>query len=153
VAIRYGRGDWDGVETEELAREQIFPVCSPRLARGAKQLSICEDLKHFTLLHGDIRQDWSTWLHVAGCGHFDATRGPRFDDAVPLIQAAIDGVGVALGRTLLVANDLAAGRLIAPFVTRLDAEFSYWIVTPRGRARHPRAAEFRTWLLAQIPPQ
>lgn len=150
VAIRYGRGNWADVDAEEIMREEIFPVFSPKLALGAWKLTKADDLKHVTLLHGEIHEDWLMWLKNAGCYHVDVTRGPRFNDAAALIQAAISGVGVALGRTLLVADDLRAERLIAPFGPKIAASFSYWLVTPRGRRKNPSVLPFREWLLEQL---
>lgn len=89
------------------------------------------------------------WLKAAGYGHIASTHGPRFSDASSLIQAAIDGLGIALGRALLVADDLAAGRLVAPFAFRLRTEFSYWLVAPK-RHQHPNATAFRDWLRRQL---
>jgi LysR family glycine cleavage system transcriptional activator len=150
VAIRYGSGNWSGVEAEQLIREQVFPVCNPSFVNGRRRLRNIEDLAHVTLLHEDIREDWRMWLKVAGCSHLDATRGPKFDDASSLIQAAIDGLGVALGRTLMIADDLAAQRLIAPFAMRLESEWSYWLVAPRLREPHPHYSKFRDWLRSEI---
>lgn len=150
MAIRYGRGDWPGVAAEELTDEEIMPVCSPRLAAGPPRLSTPNDLAHVTLLHGELHEDWRMWLTAVGCDHADETRGPKFSDAASLIQAAIDGLGVALGRTLLVADDLAAGRLVAPFALRLKGEFTYWLVTPKGRPPHPHFAAVRDWLRGHI---
>jgi LysR family glycine cleavage system transcriptional activator len=153
VAIRYGRGEWPGTNAEELLREEVFPVCSPRLLEGPPSLRTIEDLTRVTLLHGNIAEDWPMWLKAAGYGHIDTMRGPKFNDHASLIQAAIQGMGVGLGRKLMVADDIASGHLVVPFPIRLRAGFSYWLVTPRGRAPHPRFHEFREWLLREIAEQ
>jgi LysR family glycine cleavage system transcriptional activator len=153
IAIRYGRGDWLGGAVEELLHETVSPVCSPafaaRLPAGAPSW-FGEEGSAVTLLHGDMHEDWRMWLKEAGLERFATTRGPKFDDHTSLIQAAIAGLGVALGPGLLVADDVAAGRLTAPFPSRLPTGSSYWLVTPGGRSPHPRLDEFRTWLLDEI---
>lgn len=145
IAIRYGRGNWPGLHSECLMIEDVFPVCTPELARGLRQV---DDLRSMVLLDGDIREDWRMWLRAAG-SHIDPCWGPKFNDAASLIQAAIEGLGVALGRTLLVGGDLAAGKLAAPFGLRLQTESGYWLVT-KSAASHPYFARFRSWLLDQI---
>lgn len=70
----------------------------------------------------------------------------RFEDDNALLQAAADGLGVALGRSLLVGNDLRSGRLVAPFALRLPASFSYWFVVPRSRPVTGRLEQVRAWL-------
>jgi len=150
VAIRYGRGDWKGTNAEELLGEVVFPICSPRLLDGPTPLRKLEDLAGATLLHGNIREDWTMWLRAAGCKDVDATRGPKFDDHASLIEAAIQGLGVGLGRGLMVADDLANGSLVMPFSTRLRAHYSYWLVTPRRQAPHPGFKAFREWVLREI---
>ena len=150
AAIRYGLGDWEGTEVEEISREEVFPVCSPALLAGPPGLSRVTELAGLPLLHGEIREDWRAWLYHAGAQDVPITRGPKFCDAVSLIQATVDGAGVSLGRSLLVMQDLIAGRLVAPFETRLQVRYSYWLVTPRGRPHHPHFRVFRDWLCAVI---
>jgi LysR family transcriptional regulator, glycine cleavage system transcriptional activator len=155
VALRYGRGDWLGGEAEEVLGEEILAVCSPALATGAPSWFTANARANVTLLHGTMREDWRMWLKQAGHDrldalHLDSTRGPQFDDHASLIQAAIEGLGVALAPHLLVADDLAGNRLAAPFAVRLPSESSYWLVTPRGRAPHPRFEDFREWLLGEM---
>lgn len=147
VAIRYGQGNWPGVDAEPLCREEVFPVCSPGVASTLMRI---DDLQRTVLLHGEIREDWWMWLKAAGHGQIDARRGPKFTEASSLIRAALDGLGVALGRTLLVAHDLSAGRLVAPFETRLPACCGYWLITSRHAPGNLPYPQFRSWLLDQI---
>ena len=74
---------------------------------------------------------------------------PAFNDHSNAIQAAIDGQGVALGRTALVGDDLLAGRLVRPFGPVIPADIAYWIVCPKGTAGRPKIVAFRGWLLAE----
>jgi LysR family glycine cleavage system transcriptional activator len=149
VAIRYGRGDYQGLEAVRFLTEEFFPVCSPALLDGPAPLATPADLAHHTLLHDDTRTDWAMWLMAAGVDSVDPYRGPAFNDSSMLLQAAIDGQGVALGRSALAADDLAAGRLVRPFRIALPADFAYHIVYPKRAAQRARIAAFRDWLIAE----
>lgn len=149
VGIRMGRGVYPGMRVDRLFGEQAFPVCSPALVGGPQPLREPADLGHHVLLHGDGPAPWSRWLELAGLTDIDATRGPVFDDDSMLIQAAIEGQGVALGRSVLVAADLAAGRLIRPFDLALPIDLVYYLVCPETTADHPKIKAFRSWLLTE----
>jgi len=149
VGIRYGRGDYPGLRADRLLDEDIFPVCSPLLKAGPPGLHRPEDLRHHTLLHDDSHADWRTWLLAAGVDGVDPERGTIFTDSSMLIQAAIAGQGVALARGVLVADALAAGRLVRPFRLSLPAEFAYYFVYPERVAAHPKVRAFRDWLLEE----
>ena len=107
MAVRYGRGNWPGLRAQWLMAEDIFPVCSPALLQAEKPLRRPEDLAHHTLLHATVsREDWQLWLTAAGLPTSLATRrGLSFDQSFMAIQAAMDGLGVALGRTPYVEAD------------------------------------------------
>jgi LysR family transcriptional regulator, glycine cleavage system transcriptional activator len=144
VAIRYGRGDWPGLTSVKVLSEELYPVCAPKLA---EQLKVPADLAKMTLLHDEMREDWGMWLRAAGVTTVDATRGPGFDDSGLLIQAAIEGLGVALGRSVLVKGDLQAGRLIRPFTPSIMAEFAFYLVYLPETEAAPKIKAFRDWLI------
>ena len=154
LAVRYGRGHWPGLRARWLMAEDIFPVCSPALLRAAKPLRQPADLVHHTLLHATAsREDWQLWLTAAGLPvSIAARRGMSFDQSFMAIQAAMDGLGVALGRTRFVEADIAAGRLIVPFDVVLPADAGFYIVAPEETADTPKIALFRDWLLASVTP-
>ncbi|NOT40247.1 MAG: transcriptional regulator GcvA [Alphaproteobacteria bacterium] len=145
IAIRYGREDWAGLTRIKILGEELFPVCAPAMAA---QLKDPTDLARVTLLHDELREDWVMWLRTAGVPTVDSTRGPGFDDSGLLIQAAIEGLGVALGRSVLVKGDLDAGRLVRPFATSLKSESAYYLVYPPELENAPKIKAFRDWLLA-----
>jgi LysR family transcriptional regulator, glycine cleavage system transcriptional activator len=145
VAIRYGKGDWPGLSSVKVLTEELFPVCAPKLAEQLKEPA---DLARMTLLHDEMREDWGMWLRLAGVTNFDATRGPGFDDSGLLIQAAIEGLGVALGRSVLVKGDLQAQRLVRPFLQTLPAESAFYLVYPPESENAPKVKAFRDWLIA-----
>ncbi len=147
LAIRMGGGDWPGLTAIWFMDEDLFPVCSPALLQGPYPLERPEDLAHQTLLHDDMRQDWTMWLRAAGVEGVDPEPGPGYTDSSMVIQAAVEGQGVALGRSALAAGDLAAGRLVKPFEVRLPASFAYYVVFPPAQAEQPKVKAFTDWLL------
>lgn len=149
MGIRYGGGIWPGLRVDHLMAEDIFPVCSPALLDADRPLGEPADLRHHTLLHDDMREDWRMWLMAAGVEGVDPTRGPGFSQSSMVVQAAIEGLGVALGRSVLVADDLAAGRLVKPFDVSLSARYGYYVVCPLATADRPKIADFRNWLLRE----
>lgn len=150
VVIRYGSGNYDGLREDKLLTEDtLFPVCSPKLLEGEYPLRTPDDLVHHTLLHDDLRVDWATWLTAAGVTGVDAKKGPSFNDSSMVLTAAMDGQGIALGRSTLAATDLAAGRLVRPFDVSLKAEHAYFILCPFETADRPRIQAFRNWLLEE----
>ncbi|RUR70526.1 transcriptional regulator GcvA [Variovorax guangxiensis] len=153
IAIRYGGGKYPGLSSEFLADEEVFPVCSPRLLKGAQPLRTPEDLGRHTLIRDSYPIDWKAWLSSAGVEGVDAQRGLAFDSYTFAIEAAVQGEGVALGRTMLVADDLAAGRLVRPFRHALKAYASFYLVYPPEAIRQRKIKAFRDWLFGEIAPQ
>ena len=155
IAVRYGRGNWPGTRTHWLMAERLFPVCAPGLPTEANPLRQPQDLAHHTLLHTTAwRDDWGLWLTAAGLPlSIAARRGLTFDLGFMAIQAAVEGLGVALGRVHLVEADIAAGRLIAPFDTVVPQDTGYYVVTPEATADAPKVALFRDWLIASAMPE
>jgi LysR family glycine cleavage system transcriptional activator len=149
LAVRHGDGQWTGLHVTRLCSEELFPVCSPRLATDARPLNQPADLLGFPLLHLDDRTTWATWLETAGVGDAEALHGPVLNRASMVIDAAVDGQGVTLARTTLAAWDLINGRLIRPFALALPLAKSYWIVGPKASAALPKIVTFREWLLAE----
>jgi LysR family glycine cleavage system transcriptional activator len=150
MAVRFGRGHWPGLRADWLMAEDMFPVCSPALLAGDRPLRRPEDLARHTLLHtSPWREDWQLWLTAAGLP--DSVMGRRslvFDQSLAALQAATEGIGVAMGRTHLVESDIAAGRLIAPFKVVLPQDAGYYVVAPQATAASPKIARFRDWLIA-----
>ena len=151
AAIRYGRGQWPGLRADWLMADELFPVCSPSLLRGDKPLQRPEDLKGFPLLHTSNANsdDWRLWLTAAGLP-VDIAKQPgiTFDMIFMTIQAAIDGIGVAMGRTSYVQDDITKGRLVVPFKIALPADAGFYLVSPESRREAPKLAAFRQWMIA-----
>ncbi|MER9253283.1 transcriptional regulator GcvA [Mesorhizobium sp. M0598] len=153
VAVRYGNGNYPGLTSEFLTGEEVFPVCSPKLLEGAHPLRTPQDLKHHTLIRDSFPIDWATWLASAGVEGVDPQSGITFDSATFAMESAAQGEGVVLGRTMLVAADLAAGRLVRPFGHALKSPSSFYFVYPPEAIRQRKVKAFRDWLLSEVAPQ
>ncbi len=161
LAIRYGLGHWPGLRADLMRTEELFPVCSPALLEGPHPLRTPDDLRHHTLLHDeswkvvfiDAYPEWSTWLEAAGVRDIEPTHGPGLSPSSMVIQAAIDGQGVALGRSVLVEADLADGRLVKPFALTLPVDYAYYVVSPETAAERPKVAAFREWIMEEAGKQ
>jgi LysR family glycine cleavage system transcriptional activator len=155
AAIRYGRGHWPGVRSEWLMADDFFPVCSPALLSGKKPLRTPEDLRDHVLLHTSTNSDdWRQWLTAAGLpSDLSKQQGITFDLILMTVQAAIDGIGVAMGRTSYVQDDIAKGRLVVPFNISLPVDAGFYLVSPEGVAEPPKLRAFRQWLVASAKNQ
>ena len=149
LAVRHGDGNWPGLDTVQLSAEQLFAVCSPKLLLGRRKLGKPADILKFPLIHLDSRADWTKWLRTVGINDAEVTHGPVLNRASMVIDAAIDGQGIALARTTLAAWDLINGRLVRPFTEALRLSKTYWIVCPRATSNMPKIATFRNWVLTE----
>jgi LysR family glycine cleavage system transcriptional activator len=153
AAIRYGRGHWPDLRADWLMADELFPVCSPALITGNRPLRCPEDLAQQTLLHtsAGYNDDWRLWLTAAGLPpNISKLPGLTFDLILVTVQAAIDGLGVAMGRTSYVEADIAKGRLQVPFRIALPADAGFYLVSPEARADSPKLSAFRHWLVASL---
>lgn len=148
VAIRMARRIDDRLHADLLLEEALFPVCAPALLAGGRPLSTPADLCHHVLLQ-DVGISWASWLDPLGLRDLKPTKGPGYLDTALAIQACIDGQGVMLGRTVMVEDDLLAGRLVEPFAVRVPSPLKYWLVCPPGHLSRPAARAFRDWIRAE----
>lgn len=153
VAVRFGAGSWPGLRADFVVEEFVAPVCAPALAA---RLHSPADLARMTLLHEEMAPlpgfpVWPTWLRAAGIRDMsDAEeRGPRFSHTHIMLQAAVDGRGVALAQMLFAAEDIAEGRLVAPFELRLATGYAYYVVCLNAAADRPKIRAFRDWVIAE----
>jgi LysR family glycine cleavage system transcriptional activator len=142
--VKLGNGKWPGLVTEQLFAADLIPVCAPRLAARLKRPS---DLKGATLLRvAHAPADWPLWLDAAGASRI-AAKGPEFEYYGQALQAAADGVGVAMGIRPYIDDDLAAGRLVAPFALSVPKGEEWYLVYRDIRKDQPDFAAFRRWLM------
>jgi LysR family transcriptional regulator, glycine cleavage system transcriptional activator len=148
LAVRHGDGNWAGFDVVRLCSERLFPVCSPKLVAGRNRITKATDLLKLPLLRLDDWTNLSRWFDAAGVGA-PVAEGLVLDSASMLIEAAVDGQGVALARTALAAWDLINGRLVRPIDVSLRMSKTYWIVCPQATSALPKIAMFREWLVAE----
>jgi LysR family glycine cleavage system transcriptional activator len=153
--IRCGIGEFPDLSATKLFKEDVFPVCAPALAHGDRPIEKPEDLKDHTLLHLNWDPNyatwpsWADWLKAAGAAEIEATRGIWFNQMSMAIHAAAQGQGVALTSLAIAADELAAGRLIAPFTTSVHTPFGYYFLCRPDQAALPRIAALRDFLVAE----
>lgn len=147
VRIRYGRGKWPGLHVTKLFDEDVLPVCSPDLLAGRPPLESVADLHDFVLIHDDMQMSWESWVGSTGSSETMSSRGLKFSHSHMAMQAALNGEGIVLGRSVLVSDLLEAGRLVRPLQLSVPAEHSYYLLCQEGMAGEPRVAAFTSWLL------
>ncbi|HZP74985.1 MAG TPA: transcriptional regulator GcvA [Pseudolabrys sp.] len=142
--IRLGDGQWPDFMTDRLFAANLMPVCAPAMARA---LTTPEDLRKATLLrvaHAD--DDWTRWFTAVGITQLRAT-GPEFEYYGQALQAATDGVGVAMGIRPYLDDDLRAGRLVAPFAQTVSKGAQWYLVYRAARETEPAFSAFRAWIM------
>ena len=145
--IVLGEGRWAGYDAQLLFSADLFPVCVPEIARRLRNPA---DLRKEVLLQvAHSLEDWPLWLQAAGLKLRPEKRGPRFDTYALALQAALDGLGVAIGLRPYVADDLAARRLVAPFSLTVPKGKAWYLICPPARREDPSFVAFRAWLLAR----
>ncbi|PVZ41072.1 LysR substrate-binding domain-containing protein [Pseudomonas sp. CC120222-01a] len=153
-AIRFGNGEWDGLDSSLLFQERHIAVCAPSLyAREQSGQGI--DFKHMTLLHVLAREDqryltWKHWLDAARISGVDTQGGYEFDLLDLAIQAAIDGLGVTIADWHMVAAELACGQLTQLRNVHVEGHQSYWLVTRPEQQDLPQLQVFSQWLQEEI---
>jgi LysR family glycine cleavage system transcriptional activator len=146
VGVRYGRGQDRDVEKAFLFREQLFPVCSPTLP-GYAAIRTPEDLLAAPLLrHG--HRPWSLWFSCFGLAE-PPPAGPEFEDSLMLLEAAAQGMGVALARSSLVQQDLATGRLVRLLPEAVENDFAFYVAWRGDSPKLRRIHALRDWLVAE----
>ena len=149
LAVTYGDGSWPGVDARPLLSVDFFPACSPDYLRNSAPLTDPLNLVHYNLLHDASYDNWESWLALAGLAGIDARRGTVLDDTNVLIQAAIDGQGIAMCSSAFVSKHLQNGRLTKIFDLVLENEHAYYIVCPESHLRRARVLAFQNWLIDQ----
>ena len=156
IGVRYGGGNWPGLAAEKLMEEEVYPVCSPALLRKGHRLKAPADLAQETLIH-DLSMDghagfpsWEAWLGKAGAKNAGTARGLKINSSAAVLQAAIDGQGIALARSVMAHDDVAAGRLVRLFPeTSFQSSLAYYVVYRADCSGLPKVSAFRDWLLKE----
>ena len=151
VAIRFGRGPWEGLHSEPLVELRFFPVASPALAAGDPGLREPADLAHHTLIHGQQTPDaWAAWLRAAGVPDLQPRRNVTYDHVALALAAAESSQGVALSTPILCGRRISEGKLVRPFEVSVRSDETYHFVCRPEDLREPRIAVFRQWLFDRL---
>jgi LysR family glycine cleavage system transcriptional activator len=155
IGVRYGLGNWPGLTAEKLMAEEFYPVCSPALLGKRGKLRKPGDLGHENLIH-DVSVDhkdfpsWAAWLKQAGVSDFDTKRGMCINSSAAVLQAAINGRGIALARSVMTRDDLAAGRVVRLFPrVKFTSSWAYYVVYRPECSALPSLVAFRDWLVSE----
>lgn len=148
VAIRFGSGNYDGLHSEKLFDDELFPTLSPKLCHSAR-IHAPADLARIPLLR--IRtHTWTPWFEAAGVALTEPRRGPVFNDSELALQAAIQGQGAVLARGSLAVAKLERGELVAPFRERIASPQTCYLVYPPQNANKSSVQLFRDWLIEEL---
>jgi LysR family glycine cleavage system transcriptional activator/LysR family transcriptional regulator of beta-lactamase len=147
AAIRRGEGQWPGLDAQLLFSAELFPVCTPAIARNLK--TPADLLRARILTAVNAAEDWPLWLKAAKVAGVDLRRAQRFDYPAFALQAALDGLGVAMARGPFVADDLRAKRLVRPFAISARSDRGWYLVSRPAMAQDRASQLFTQWALAQ----
>ncbi len=150
LGIRLGDGKWPGLTAERLLTETLVPVCAPDLLRRLHPMpSLCDaPLVHVT----SMDRDWQAWAAFTGRGPIDCRRGLRVDNSQMAIEAAVEGLGIAIGRRPMVDPELERGVLVRFDAREIRSEKSYWLAAPAEVFARAEVRTFREWLLDELRP-
>lgn len=148
ICVRVGSGEWPDVNAEFLLEQRVFPVCSPEFA---DRISEPADLAGVPIIReNEALYGWDFWLKQYGLAPDILGAGPTFADASLCLDAAMTGQGVFMAWETLASDAVKAGRIAAPFQTRVATTARYCFVTGRETSRKKIVAQFRTWLRDEL---
>lgn len=151
IAVCYGERPLPpDIACERLFGEVLVPIVSPAIAAGSNPLRAPADLANHVLLHSMMRpDDWRQWLAAAEARGVDPDRGLRLQNSGLVYQGMAEGLGVAIAQLAFVADDIATGRVIAPFTVQVRNQTGYFLIYPRDRLRRPAVRAFHDWVLTE----
>src|SRR5882757_3316352 len=147
IAIRFGTGDWKGLRAIKLLHEEFFPVCSPSLNGGRLPKDAAAMLSEPLLI--DRNLSWRAWFRSAGVKLDREIAGTSFTDTNSLMEAAVTGQGIALGRLSVARSDILAGKLVRLSEHSLRVAYCHYAVYPIASESNPALVAFRDWLVEE----
>jgi LysR family glycine cleavage system transcriptional activator len=155
IAIWHGNGNWSGVDAEPLGSEEIFPVCSPALLGGKLSLTSPAEMSQYRIIKATspvANDEWESWMAYANEGNLEFSSTIHCDHLATSLEAAVSGLGIALGRSSLVEDDLKKGTLIEPLSIRAPSSSNYYLVSPKGGDQNKKTKLFKSWLRKSMGP-
>lgn len=152
IAIQFGDGRWPTAESRLLFADELDPVCSPAILADRTRLARIEDLRAYRLLEAHYRKaDWQDWLAAVGHPELLADLATMtFPSSMFAYQAAIDGMGIAIGQIRLLEQELATGQLVRPFARPVRRKAAYYMLTPAGEPPPAKVRTFQRWLCNEV---
>ncbi len=153
LAIQFGDGKWPRLQTDLLFHDEIEPVCSPRyLTEHARDPADPDSLLRQRLLVSHYRRsDWDDWLFATGLQqHAEGAERMSFSSSVLTWQAALDGLGMAIGQSWLLVSEFESGQLLRPFSKPVRRDAAYYLVRPERQRESRKVTAFRDWLLDTV---
>ncbi|TVO77786.1 transcriptional regulator GcvA [Sedimenticola selenatireducens] len=150
LAVRFGKGHWQGLRSHLLLNELLIPVCSPKLLTKNDHPESPEALLKFPLLHVKPKAtDWQEWFQAAGIAHEALKMGAGFQSSPLMLDAVEAGLGYGIVSRHLVEQELASNRIVIPFDISLIGSNGYYLVYPENRCKDHKVVLFRDWVLNQ----
>jgi len=155
VGVRFGLGEWPGLQTELLLPIRMTPLCSPELLKSGAALHSPQDITQYPLIHADVDDEsdvfseWKTWMIAMGASDVDCSSGLSFQDPGLALNAARDGLGIAMGYLELASDDLVSGQLVRPFAAEVQHPWPYFLVVPEHKIDDPQVQIFCEWLRSE----
>ena len=146
IAIRFGGGRYPGLHVIPLFQPKEIAVCSPSLLQAGPPINSFADLRHYTLLHDDSYREWIRWLDAVGVKGVNPRRGIICGDRNAMIQAALEGQGIALASAVFAQGELQAGRLVKVFPNEITMEYAIYAVCLPRRLGDPIVSGALAWL-------
>ena len=154
LCIPLGQVSWEGFQRQKFVDERITPVCSPEYLKKSPPLSHPKDLPQHTLIHLEerytSRMDWQKFFDTQKLEFHHSNTDESFNDYSIVLQACIEGQGVALGWKHLVEPLIDQGRLVAPIDLEIKTNQPFYILTPKNNNQNQAATTLREWLLSEI---
>ncbi len=155
VGIRFSYDEDNTLDSTHLFSLDVIAVCSPTLIKQKHPLNKASELANYTLLNyaerykDDTWPDWEMWLSTMGIKGVDASHAILFNQKEMVLQAAIEGQGIALTTSIVAENDIRSGRLIQPFNFSMPIQFSYFLVTSHQKSKLKKVKLFKQWIIEQ----
>jgi LysR family transcriptional regulator, regulator of gene expression of beta-lactamase len=145
--IRFGDGAWHSTEAVRLASAPLTPVCNPLLAASIR---VTGDLLGRHLLRSYRQDEWPLWFRAAGLTP-PVARGWIFDSSLALVEAAAQGLGLALVPAVMFKRDIESGRIVQPFELGITTG-AYWLTRLKSRPETGAVRMFKEWIIEEIDP-
>lgn len=153
MAIYYGDGKWPGLQADFLFHDEVFPVCSPKVMGKHKQLNLEKDMLKYKYIYVNQalrKQDWPRWLKAMKLNKPPKSSRVYFQNSSQALQAAVNGLGIAITHGPFVSDDIEQGNLIVAVEHSVRFDDDYYLVYPKTAANKPKIQRFREWLLGQV---